>query len=497
MRLSHPIRGRRRAFGVTLATVALVLGAPLAALASWPQFQGGGSHAGVSDGPSAPLAVAWTNGNLELGGPDARGGLSAPVVAEDGTIVTVAPAAVVGFSAADGSQIFEAERDFGPSSQPAVGDGPDGPVVVFTEGYGDQPPTGSAVPTASPSPSPAQAGDGDAFDSHVDAVDLQGDPVWRAPAQLDALVLMPVAVDDRAAYVGDMEGRVTALDLASGRERWTADVGTPVSGAVSLDGGRAYVASLGSQTTPGAVVALDASTGEEVWRTGEDAISSNPVSAPVLADEGLLVLEASSVTSLDPQDGSLHWRTEIVNPLRAPPFFFQGTATPAPVSAGGSVFVVDVTGRVYALDAGTGAVRWDHALNDPSPVSPPVVTEEHVLVPTDSGTLYAIDRETGHLAWRIEATDRGFLRWLADAGDVLVGVAGSENAALVAFEPDPGATPLDEPSPTEFDLGELLAGFALGGVVFGALVVALLRPLQRRMGPALVPDVGVIDEGEA
>jgi outer membrane protein assembly factor BamB len=494
--LSHLSRGSRRALGLALATIALLLGAPVVALAVWPQFQGAGTHAGVSDGPTAPLVVAWANLDIEVGGADPRGGLSAPVVAEDGTIVTVTPAAVLGFSSSDGSPVFTTERDFGPSSQPAVAEGSRGPVVVFTEGYGDQPPAAAVSASPSASPSPAGAGDGDSFDSHVNAVDLHGDPAWDAPVQLDALVLMPVAVDDRAAYVADVAGGLTALALGSGEELWTADLGTQVAGAVSVEGDRLYATSLGSQTDPGAVVALDAATGEEVWRTTEESISGNPVSTAVVTGSGIVLLEAGSVVSLDPEDGGLNWRTEIVNPLRSPPFFFQGTATPAPVSADGSVYVVDVTGRAYSLDAETGAVRWDYALNDPSPASPPVLTSDHLLIPTDSGTLDAIDRETGHLAWRLDASDRGFLRGLADAGDMLVAVAGSDDASLIAFESDPDpAALLDEPSPTTLDLGRLMLGFALGGLVFGAIAVAILRPVQRRLGPAIDADRDDTSEG--
>jgi outer membrane protein assembly factor BamB len=491
---SHHVRGRRRAVGVAAATVVLTLVPGAIALASWPQFQGSGAHAGVSDGPTAPLAVAWSNTDIDLEAPDARGGLSAPVVAEDGTIVSVGPAAVLGFAATDGAPVFAAERDFGPSTQPAVAEGANGPVVVFTEGYGDNPPVPTATATSSPSPSPT--GDEDAFDSHVDAVDLEGEPAWDAPAALEAVVLAPVTVDERAAYVGDVEGVVTALAVDSGEELWTAELGSQVSGAVGVDGDRVYVPAVGARSEPGAVVALDAATGEEVWRASEEAIRGNPVSAVVVTGSALLLLEASSVVSLDPEDGGLEWHTEIVNPLRSPPFFFQGTASPAPVSADGSVYVVDVTGRVYALDAETGAIRWDHALNEPSPVSPPIVTPDHVLVTSDSGTLSAIDRDTGHLAWEVSGAQRGFLRGLADAGEELVAVAGSDDAALVAFGPDPGAgTLLDEPSPTTFDLGELLLGYALGGLALGAVAIVVLRPVRRGLGPALVADDDIAEDG--
>jgi outer membrane protein assembly factor BamB len=489
---SHPCRGDGRTLTLAIATIGVLLGTPLAAFADWPQFQGDAAHGGLSDGPEAPLRVGWTNTDIDVHGPDARGGLSPPVVADDGTIVTVAPTAVLGFSSSDGASAFEAERDFGPSSQPAVAAGSDGPIVVFTEGYGDNPPAATASPSPSPSPTPD---DDDDFDSHVDAVDLEGGTVWDSPAPLDALVLMPVAVDGETAYVGDVEGGVTAIALDSGDERWAADVGSPVAGAVSVDGDRAFVAALGSRQSAGAVVALDTASGEELWRTSEEAISGNPVSTPVIAGSSILVLDAAGVVSLDAEDGHLAWRTDIVNPLRSPPFLFQGTASPAPVSAGGSVYAVDVTGRVYALDAETGAIRWDHALNDASPVSPPIVASGQILVPTDSGSIDAIDRATGELVWRIDASGAGFLRGLADAGGTIVAVAGTDDPVLIAFDKDPEGTLIAEPSPTTFDVGRFVTGFLIGGLVFGAVLVALLRPVQRRLGPAVAaPSDGVLEE---
>ena len=489
---SHPFRGDGRTLALAITTIGVLLGTPMAAFAAWPQFQGDEGHDGLSDGPEAPLQIEWTNTDIDIDGPDARGGLSPPVVADDGTIVTVAPTAVLGFSSSDGAPAFEAERDFGPSSQPAVAEGSDGPIVVFTEGYGDNPPASTASPS---SPSPAEAGDGEEFDSHVDAVNLEGGPVWDAPAALNALVLMPVAVDGETAYVGDVEGGVTALALDTGEERWTADVGSPVAGAVSVDGDRAFVAALGSRQSAGAVVALDAASGEELWRTSEEAISGNPVSTPVIAGSSILVLEAGGVVSLDAEDGHLAWRTDIVNPLRSPPFLFQGTATPAPVSVEGWVYAVDVTGRVYALDAETGAIRWDHALNDPSPVSPPIVASGQILVPTDSGAIDAIDRATGDLVWRVDASEDGFLRGLADEGEAIVAVAGTDDPALIAFDQDPDGTLIDTPSPTTFDLGRFVTGFVIGGFVFGAVLVALLRPVQRRLGPAVaVPSDRLLEE---
>lgn len=495
MRLLRPSRDSPRSLTVATITVAFVVGAPLAALADWGQFQGSEEHNGLSDGPSAPLALAWTNEDIELEGTDTTGGLSSPVIAEDGTIVVVAPTQVLGFDGEDGSEVFGVERDFGPSSQPAIGTGLEGPVVVYTEGFGDVGRTPTASGTVSPSPSDVEAGPEGEFDSHVNAVDLAtGEPAWGSSVPLEDVVQTPVAMDETSAYIGDVGGQVTVVDVMSGDVRWTEELGTPISGAVTLDRGRAIVTTLGGREEPSEIVALDAESGDELWRASvEDA--SNFVSAPVVADGRILTLDViGGILAFDDEDGRFLWRTEVVNPIapRGQPFLLQGVGAPAPVSADGQVFVVDVTGRVYAFDAETGDPQWDFALNDPSRYSPPLLTDDHVLVSTDSGRLSAIDRASGHLVWEGESGGT-FLRGVSDAGDLLVGVMGFENAAMVAFGADPGRTLIDEPSPTTPNLGRLLTGFLLGGVLVGLAAVLLARPLQRRLGPALPP---AADNGE-
>ena len=488
MRPFHPSRVSRCSLAVASLTVGIVLGTPLAALADWGQFQGSGSHDGISDGPSAPLTVAWTNEDIELEATDIAVGLSSPVISEDGTIVVVSPTGVLGFDSGDGSEVFSADRDLGPTSQPAIGMGADGPIVVFTEGSGDGGP--ASVGSATPSPSPAEQ-ETDVFDSHVNAVDLEsGKPVWASPVQLEDIVQTPVAMDETAAYIGDAGGRVTVVELASGDVRWAADLETPISGAVTLDAGRALVTTLGGREEPSEIVALDIEEGEELWRASAEE-ASNLVTAPVVADGRILTLDAfGGVLAFDAEDGRFLWRTEVVNPL-APrqPFLLRELGAPAPVSSDGQVFAVDVTGRVYAFDAQTGVPLWDHALNAVSQSSPPLLTADHILVPTDAGTLYAVDRRSGNLVWRVDGR-KVLLRGLADAGDLIVGVSGADDAGLVAFETDGAARLLDEPSPTVLDIGGMLTGYVLGGLLVGLVAIVVARPLQRRLGPALASGTG-------
>ena len=121
-----------------------------------------------------------------------------------------------------------------------------------------------------------------------------------------------------------------------------------------------------------------------------------------------------------------------------------------------------------------------------------MLTDEQVLVPTNSGTLYAVDRTTGHLVARFDS-GQSLLRGLADGGDVFVAVAGFEDAGLLAVGEDPAGTLIDEPSPTTLDVGALLAGFALGALPVGIVAVVLTRPLQRRLTGSSGPESGPVD----
>ncbi|WP_457632241.1 serine/threonine-protein kinase [Oceanithermus desulfurans] len=99
---------------------------------------------------------------------------------------------------------------------------------------------------------PTWAGEVHAFDPLAREVrwtyDVEGE-LWGSPA-----------VGEGRAYVAGWSGVLYALDLATGDEAWTAEVGRVTAG-LSLAGGVLYLA-----TEAGEVRALDAASGRELWR---------------------------------------------------------------------------------------------------------------------------------------------------------------------------------------------------------------------------------------
>lgn len=129
------------------------------------------------------------------------------------------------------------------------------------------------------------------------------------------------------------------VPLLGVRPVWTAAVGlVDFALEVRVVDGRAYLASSG-----GTVVALDAQTGADVWRTNVDAALSAGVgsdgrySAVVTRTNDLVVLDG----------GKIAWRQKL-----------KALTLTAPLVAGGRVFTLSSDRSISAFDAASGQKLW-------------------------------------------------------------------------------------------------------------------------------------------
>lgn len=477
------------AAAVLTASVLTAAPALTKALPGWSQFQGGPDHAGaVADGPAPGFETAWST-LREPGGPRDAYGLSAPVVG-DGVIVAAGPTEVAAVSVSTGEPAWSIERALGPSASPALAEGPDGTLVLFTEGWGDGPPDASVTPgaTGSPTPSGSPQPDAQADTERAPrfvAVPTGGDtPVWAV--DLTDVSRTGVTVGDGVAFVGTIDGTVTAVDVASGTEAWTAEVGGFLESSIASTDDLVLVPVRGDEDTAAALVALSIADGSQVWRY-EPQTGSSSIGPPAIGDATAYVsLPDATVRAVSLQDGSERWRTPLnsyVNPF---------SPASSPVVVGGGVVVADVRGQLYRLDAGTGARTWDHAYNRPVLRSSPVVVGDHVVLATADGWVAAFDLATGELVWEGSPTGpRGGsssdpLRSIAVSDDVIVVVRGGADAGLVGLRNDPTASLIRRVSPTVLDPAGLLLAWAVGLVV-AALLFVVGRALWARLGPVELP----------
>ncbi|MBI5760623.1 MAG: PQQ-binding-like beta-propeller repeat protein, partial [Planctomycetales bacterium] len=165
------------------------------------------------------------------------------------------------------------------------------------------------------------------------------------------------AVADGRVFVGTVVGDVhretlvLAVDAVTGAELWRTPTPLAVPGSPAVADGRVFVG-LGNgkvdhdaDDPAGAVWCLDAKSGEKLWefRTANAVLSTPAVS-------GGRVFACSrdeQCHCLNADDGKVVWSTSLGGPIVA-----------SPVVAGDRVYVVTTSGVVVGLDAATGSEVW-------------------------------------------------------------------------------------------------------------------------------------------
>jgi eukaryotic-like serine/threonine-protein kinase len=183
-----------------------------------------------------------------------------------------------------------------------------------------------------------------------------GERIVSSPAWADGVV-----------YVGSDDGNLYAVDAATGRQRWMHRTRGPVSGSPAVAGGRVYVTSY-----DGRLHALDAKTGDLLWK---------------FATEGERRFEAKGLHGMQPRHQTF-----------ADPF---DVYLSSPVVAEGLVAFGSGDGRIYAVDAASGSMRWSFQTGDVVHASP-AYADGRLVVGSWDGRLYALDMQTGRELWRAQ-----------------------------------------------------------------------------------------------
>jgi outer membrane protein assembly factor BamB len=265
-------------------------------------------------------------------------------------------------------------------------------------------------------------------DGTLRALGLQdGRPVWSLPTGPDVpfpgdprgfdLFLSSPTISGGTVFVGGGDGKVYAVDLATGHLRWSHATGHRVRSTPAVADDSVYVGSF-----DGKLYCLDAATGAERWKfdTG-DVVQSSPA-----VSEGMVYVGSRSmaVFGLDAKTGRLVWRR--------PHSGSWILASPA-VAEGKVVIGGSDSHRLEALDARTGTPSWS-VDTGARLLGSPTIAGRVVLYGAEDFRVHAADLETGlGLTWDFtEAAIYGSVT-LAD-GFLL---AGSDDDHLYAFRTEP------------------------------------------------------------
>ena len=301
-----------------------------------------------------------------------------------------------------------------------------------------------------------------------------------------------------AVYFGDVKGNVYAVNASTGEQLWTVRAETHytarIAGAPKLYDGRLYVPvssweemSSKSEGYPcctfrGSVIALDANTGRQIWKTYTIAEKPKPTK------------KNSQGMQLWAPAGGAVWNTPAVDVKRRAIYFGTGDSYTEPAGK--------TTDALMALDMDTGKLLWyfqdtqrdafivgcdqNPTENCPMDLGPdwdmassPILRtlpdgKRIVIAAAKSGNVFGLDPDRkGALVWKVQLALKppgidGLLRW-GGAADMENTYLAVQSGSMVALQLGTGkriwATPLFSPVIPDFP-GVNAAVSAIPGVAF-------------------------------
>ncbi len=165
---------------------------------------------------------------------------------------------------------------------------------------------------------------------------------WSVQLGPTHAMLVPRAVAGRV-FVANTGGTVAALDAATGQDIWRINLAQALDAGVGTDGKMAAVITQGHD-----LVALR--DGQEMWRV---RLPARSFSAPLVAGQRVFVLTADrTVRAFDGQTGARLWAQS----RPAEPLVLSQTGA---LLAVGDTLVAGLAGRLVGLNPLNGSVRWD------------------------------------------------------------------------------------------------------------------------------------------
>lgn len=244
--------------------------------------------------------------------------------------------------------------------------------------------------------------------------------------------------------VGSCAGSLYALDRTNGTPIWLYDTrsdGSPAQfhGEPFLLGDHVIVPT--DSEPQGHLYAFDVASGDLLWKIGFD---QGVAATPLLIDGRIFAVSMQGeVVAIDPKEGKVVWRVAPAGTLKPLPY------VPSPAFAGKRIFVADNTKKLFALDAATGATRWQNTLADR--VSTALVVVGNALVfGTADGYMNWLDTQSGEVKKRVLLTDGRPYGTPILASPLIFVLAADAKGSLLALDAKTGAVRWKQETPKEW-----------------------------------------------
>lgn len=229
------------------------------------------------------------------------------------------------------------------------------------------------------------------------------------------------SIDGNLLYAIDYEGKLTVVDVKTGKKSWARAINRPELGfwgsikafwfgadenfhvvaGISAEHGKIFVA-----TRAGEILALDQKNGDELWRK---PVSGEVLSAPK-SNGSVVAIQTinGKLVVLDAKTGEQKWFYD------NPPPVLTLRGSPSPIVTGSAIYAGFANGRVMAFNALNGVILWEQRIAVPKGRSDiermidihssPIERDGVIYVGTYQGKVAALARASGKPIWAVDAS---------------------------------------------------------------------------------------------
>ena len=234
----------------------------------------------------------------------------------------------------------------------------------------------------------------------VSAFDLETGRVrWRMTSirpegERGAVLGGGLAYGEGRLYVAGGYNEIIALNWETGAVLWRASLPSAVRAAPTIDKGQVYVMTLDNR-----VMALSAERGAILWEQSALQESTGLIGAASPAVMGSMVFAAFSsgeIYALRAENGSVLWSDSLSSLRRGGALASLSDITAFPVVDEQAVYVLSYGDRMVALDLRSGERLW---MRDMGGTQTPWLVGNTLFVLNNTQDLHAIDRQNGGVIW--------------------------------------------------------------------------------------------------
>jgi outer membrane protein assembly factor BamB len=237
-------------------------------------------------------------------------------------------------------------------------------------------------------------------------------------ALVSPFFILPAFAEDWPQWLGPRRDNSSTEKVAPWKGKlqvlWRKPVGEGHSSPVVAEG-RVFIHAKVAQRNEEEIVAFDAGSGDELWRTSYERsaftslFGNGPRATPIVVKDRLYAFGITGVlTCLDAKTGNKVWQVDTLSKFKAKNLFFGMACSPLVVGERVLVNVGAKGASVAAFDRAKGDVAWQ-SMDDPASYASPIAfvhDDKRQVVFLTGANVTSLNPADGSVYWRYPLMDR-------------------------------------------------------------------------------------------